>query len=837
MAWAAVGKAAFGAVKGMAVDKAKKIGKSKVGKLFGREKNVMKGGGAAEASGDGGSTGGALAIRPSTALVASPGGALTKTSGASVGGDSGGGGSVGLEQTVYSIKAKVIKVENLLAGSLAAKKKRLEEERQRREEAKGKKDEASLEKSKPPKTGGKFKMPKVPGAGLLGGIVNFISTLALGWFAVQMVDWLPHLTKILPALGSVVDWFLEAGIWILDGLGTLINWGYKLVDGLQGFVGSIFGEEGAKKFGNFMSSLKNLVAGFLVWKIIGEKIFKTVVANIQRAFKLIKGVISRAFKLAKGALKLAGKALNWITGGQVGKIAQGAMNLGKNLLGKAGGVLSKFTGAGAKAAGAVGGKIGGMAAKIFGKAAKFIAPALKAATPAVKGFAKRIPILGPLIVAIVSLMTGEPIGQALFKGIGAALGGALGTLIPIPFIGTLLGETIGVFVGDLLYHLIIKRDPAAAFDMLKSTIMGIFNGGKAIVDWLLGGGLFGIMKSGADLAWRFGKWIFFDAIPWVFEKLGGAAKLITEWFKKGMERFVDNFPVFDLPLMKFGIGPINVDINWLLGKSFGQIPWFKQWVNGEDQLMHFPDFSMFVPILGLPFLIGHVGKSLFPGSFFDGWPSGVSAAVNPIGKALGAKIDEGREKAAAAKKEAEAKKEAFRQKVKEKGYWGAVFDKGDKKDSSKRYSKEEFDKMHAEYKANPTTRGAMKLNLYAKKLKAQNQKEFGGTGEAFTFGNKTYQPGDKGYAEAINAAKSAMHGDNTAALQLSKLQEANENGGAQKVIDSISTTASYDEPEIEIITVPTSTEAGPKVDSSNSSLAVTEESSGDDPYEVLDFAG
>ncbi len=104
MAWAAVGKAALGAVKGMAVDKAKKIGKSKVGKLFGREKNVMKGGGAAEASGDGDST--ALAIRPSTALVASPGGALTKTSGASVGGDSGGGGgSVGLEESVYSIKA------------------------------------------------------------------------------------------------------------------------------------------------------------------------------------------------------------------------------------------------------------------------------------------------------------------------------------------------------------------------------------------------------------------------------------------------------------------------------------------------------------------------------------------------------------------------------------------------------------------------------------------------------------------------------------------------------------------------------------------------------------
>ena len=31
-------------------------------------------------------------------------------------------------------------------------------------------------------------------------------------------------------------------------------------------------------------------------------------------------------------------------------------------------------------------------------------------------------------------------------------------------------------------------------------------------------------------------------------------------------------------------------------KAFGGIPWFKQWIDGEEQLMHFPDFSMFIPI-------------------------------------------------------------------------------------------------------------------------------------------------------------------------------------------------------------------------------------------------
>ena len=67
--------------------------------------------------------------------------------------------------------------------------------------------------------------------------------------------------------------------------------------------------------------------------------------------------------------------------------------------------------------------------------------------------------MGPLILAVSSLLAGEPIGQALFKGVGAALGGLLGTAIPIPVIGTLLGETIGVFVGDLPYELTMGGGP------------------------------------------------------------------------------------------------------------------------------------------------------------------------------------------------------------------------------------------------------------------------------------------------------------------------------------------------------------------------------------------
>ena len=66
-----------------------------------------------------------------------------------------------------------------------------------------------------------------------------------------------------------------------------------------------------------------------------------------------------------------------------------------------------------------------------------------------KGF--RIPIIGPFIAAIGSMLSGDPVKQTLFKSVGTGLGEALGTLIPIPVVGTILGGLIGEYGGDLLY--------------------------------------------------------------------------------------------------------------------------------------------------------------------------------------------------------------------------------------------------------------------------------------------------------------------------------------------------------------------------------------------------
>ena len=75
----------------------------------------------------------------------------------------------------------------------------------------------------------------------------------------KLVDFLPTLQKILPTLGKIVDWVIDAGGFILNAMVTLVHWGYKLVDGMESMVKNIFGEECAEKFKTFMTILMTLL--------------------------------------------------------------------------------------------------------------------------------------------------------------------------------------------------------------------------------------------------------------------------------------------------------------------------------------------------------------------------------------------------------------------------------------------------------------------------------------------------------------------------------------------------------------------------------------------------
>ena len=247
-----------------------------------------------------------------------------------------------------------------------------------------------------------------------------------------------------------------------------------------------------KWFDKLSDVAKTLINGFLVWKLVGQRIFQAAV-----------GAIRSAWKFAANIVKQTGRLLNWASGGRLGKVARRIGVGAKRLIGPG---ARKFLKAPGKVIGGavknVGGKIlqggkgllakgagkaGGFVAKIFGKSAGAISGAFKAAKPFLSKFFGRVPIIGPLVVGIVSILSGEPAGQALFKTMGAALGGFLGSFIPIPILGTLIGETLGVFVGDLLYTLLMGGGMEAVGQKLKDTLSGIMKAGTAVKDFVLGG--------------------------------------------------------------------------------------------------------------------------------------------------------------------------------------------------------------------------------------------------------------------------------------------------------------------------------------------------------------
>jgi hypothetical protein len=375
------------------------------------------------------------------------------------------GGGSGDVKIVQDISVAVSAIAETMKSGLILKDKQEAKKRKAAERDKRAAIENEKEAGKPKKQGGGGGMNfKVPGVGLLGGIFGFVTKFVFASILIKLVDLAPKIEPILKSIVGAIK-FVDnifgvsaTGSFLLNFLVSFIDFGYKIVDGAEKIVTNIFGEEGAEKFRTFMENVKNLITGFVIWKTIGQKIFKQVAKNIANVFKLVRGFARRAFV---GLKRLMGPGAR--------KGIRGIFKAGRGLATKG---LSK---------------VGGFAAKIFGKAAGVISPALKGAKPFVSKFFGRVPIVGPLVVGIVSLLSGEPAGQAIFKTMGAAVGGLLGSFIPIPIIGTLIGETIGVFVGDLLYAGLFEGGIGAVGQKLKDTFMTIFKGGKAVVDWVGGG--------------------------------------------------------------------------------------------------------------------------------------------------------------------------------------------------------------------------------------------------------------------------------------------------------------------------------------------------------------
>jgi hypothetical protein len=465
-----------------------------------------------------GGKGGSLAVRPKTNLAPIK---KQNSSLAKVGGKQ--------EDPMLVIKTKVIKIEDLLKGTLAAEKKAADEKRKQKEQEDRSKQEDEVEA---PKTKGKgIKLP-IPGKikSFWGNIKKFIGTVLFGWLALQLLPLIPKLMPILKMLAATADFIINWGGKILSGLVTFVDWGYKAVEGTRKFIENKFGEDAAEKFDSFMGTINkvlNLVVALGMGAAAmgrgkkppkGPKGTKQPKRSIKNKLKRTKKLMKRPFdpkradklkrvknikkiradKLARtkkiGRLRKIAKAKKFVgkttkavskTTKAVGKnVGKATKVVGKNVT-KATKAVSKTTQAVGKNVSKVSGKVSQSAGKIVSrlgmKMNKGMVQSMKGLSKMAKGV--RIPIIGPILAAITSYLADGKLDKALFIGIGTALGEMLGSAIPIPVLGTLIGGAIGFYIGDLLYTLFRGGGVKAVINKLKEDLKKVFNVGKAIFNW------------------------------------------------------------------------------------------------------------------------------------------------------------------------------------------------------------------------------------------------------------------------------------------------------------------------------------------------------------------
>ena len=398
-----------------------------------------------------------------------------------------------LEEDVRYIREKTVEIDKLLKGSFAQRKK---EEKQRQKRVKsllrtGK--EARYEKKSGRDVLGKAgSAVKKPASGIFDWLKNYVTSIVVGFVAIKLLPLLPVLEPILKGIFKVGEFLIDAAGFLLNGLVTFVDWGYKAYDATAGFIKKIGGEDAAKvfeKFSGVLTTFANLaiIAGLAAVKSGGGPDFGGGRKGGTRVGKGGKGLTGISGK-GVGQTRTTSPAAARRFASRFGRDAA-EKRFGKDAVSSLGGKFgrSRATNAVRSGATAIADKIGGRggvkALASLGKIGKFI----------------KVPVIGGIISAVLALMSGEPIGKALFAGIGTTIGGVLGTLIPIPVLGTILGGFIGDYVGNLLGTLFFGGGIKEAGAQLGRDILGVFTGigkgAKAIFDWIFGGGLLTLLKN------------------------------------------------------------------------------------------------------------------------------------------------------------------------------------------------------------------------------------------------------------------------------------------------------------------------------------------------------
>lgn len=337
--------------------------------------------------------------------------------------------------------------------------------------------------------------------GIFDIIMQIISTLFAGW----LLNYIPVIIALIKSFGEIVEkvvnfikpivkFFWTIGHWIVKKgaqLGAMLVGVDPKLAQQQSIIQNL--NEIQKKF----PLIEAAAAAFLVFKTL--RLSKGL-SRLGRKPPTPKGTPRTTG--AGGKLKTSSNASKLVRsrhGTSAQRIYDNAIKNGKSVAGanaevqralSKGRIISKpdyglstkgkqagkiFKGGPLKSVNRAVLKLGGKgSAKVLQRIGKFI----------------KLPFIGSLIVAVTQLLAGEPLGKALFMGVGAGLGGILGGLLgaaggPLAIVGAILGEMIGTFVGELLYEGIKGEGWGAAGKKLTETLRGIWDAtGGALLTWI-----------------------------------------------------------------------------------------------------------------------------------------------------------------------------------------------------------------------------------------------------------------------------------------------------------------------------------------------------------------
>ena len=189
--------------------------------------------------------GGDLMVRPTTSLVGSSGGKITKTSDE--------------KDVVYTISTKLVKVDKFLKGNLDADKAAQKKEQKQKEDELRAEQEQDKEKPDAGEEDEETPKPLMPKMSFLDKIKDFLGKVIIGWFTFRLLKFLPRVIGIVKVIGKIADFVIWFGGKILDGLITMVHWGYKAFEWTRGVVGNIFGDKGLEVFDGISGVLNSVL--------------------------------------------------------------------------------------------------------------------------------------------------------------------------------------------------------------------------------------------------------------------------------------------------------------------------------------------------------------------------------------------------------------------------------------------------------------------------------------------------------------------------------------------------------------------------------------------------